>query len=108
MKNVQSLFNLDQITNGSTIRLKNDNNRDWVCIHHSKCDMSYRLKHNKNNKNHTGFYLFGGLWYDGDPLTDKPYGKCIERLEMGMFNNIEGIVGHISNDLIKYRDLGRL
>ena len=101
-------FNFSKISNGSIIRLKNDSNRDWVCIHYSKCDMDYRLKHNKNNKNHTGYYLFGGLWYDGDPLTDKPYGKCLERLERGMFNNIESVVGHISVDFNEYRCSGRL
>ena len=105
---VSGSFDFSQITNGSIIRLKNDDNRDWVCIHFSNCDMSYRLRHNKNNKNHTGFYLFGGLWYEGSHLTDKPYGKCIERLERGMFNNIESVVGHISKDLEEYRISGRL
>lgn len=105
---VSGSFDFSQITNGSIIRLKNDDNRDWVCIHYSECDMSYRLRHNKNNKNHTGFYLFGGLWYEGSPLTDKPYGKCIERLERGMFNNISSVVGHISKDLEEYKISGRL
>lgn len=97
-------FDFSQISNGSIIRLKNDPVRDWVCIHYTKCDMSNRAKHNKNSKNHTGYYLFSGLWYDGNPLTDKPYGKCIERLERGMFNNIECIVGHISDS----KDIERL
>lgn len=91
-------FDFTKITNGTIIRLKSDTNRDWVCIHYTNCNMANRLKHNHNNKNHTGFYLFGGLWYEieGSKLTDMAYGKCIERLERGMFNNIE-IVGHISN-----------
>ncbi len=83
MENIK--FDLSKIDNGTIIRLKSDNNRDWICIHHSNCDMKNRLKHNKNNNNHTGYYLFGGLWYekDGSILTDKAYGKCIERLEDG-------------------------
>ena len=101
-------FDFSEITNGSIIRLKNDNSRDWVCIHYTNCDMKNRMKHNKNNKNHTGFYLFGGLWYDGNPLTDKPYGKCIERLERGMSNNIDSIVGHISTNFKEYRESERL
>lgn len=44
-----------------------------------------------------------GLWYEGSPLSDKPYGKCIERLERGMFNNIESVVGHISYEKQKFR-----
>lgn len=100
----------DLITNGSIIRLKNDNTRDWVCIHYTNCNMSHRAKFNKNIKNHTGYYLFGGLWNEGNALTDKPYCKCIERLEKGMLNNIDSIVGHISNnsDYAKYKEFERL
>jgi len=101
-------FDFSQIENGSIIRLKSDKNRDWVCIHHSKCDLSWRKKLKKNNKNQTGFYLFGGLWGEGDPLTSDPYGKCIEHLERGMSENIEGIVGHISTNYEEYRNFERI
>ena len=99
LHSVSGSFDFSKIQNGTIVRLKSDTNRDWVCIHHSNCNMNNRLKHNKNNKNHTGYYLFGGLWYEheGSKFTDKAYGKCIERLERGMFNNIE-IVGFIGND----------
>ena len=92
---------LSQIENGTIIRLKNYDGRDWVCIHYTKCNMHHRIKHDKHNKNHTGFYLFGGLWKEGDALTDEPYCKCLERLERGMLNNVE-IVGHIKKDYEKY------
>jgi len=107
---MEAIINFDffKITNGTIIRLNNDNTRDWVCIHHSNCDMEHREKMRKNNKNQTGFYLFGGLWYDGDPLTSKPYGKCIEHLEKGMANNIFGIVGHISKDFEVYKLMQRI
>ncbi len=87
------------ISNGDIVRFKQGNNwRDWVAIHYSNCNMSARVRHNKHNKNHTGFYLFSGLWYEGDIMTSEPYGKCIERLEKGMFPNIE-IIGNIGNSL---------
>ena len=101
-------FDFSQIQNGSIIRLESDTNRDWVCIHHSKCDLSWRKTLKKNNKNQTGFYLFGGLWSEGDPLTGDPYGKCIEHLERGMSENIEGVVGHISTDYEEYRNFERI
>lgn len=93
-----------EIHNGDIIRLSSDNTRDWVAIYHTNCDMSKREKFNKNVKDHTGFYLFGGLWYEGDALTDKPYGKCIEQLRRGAWNNIT-IVGNIANkaDFEKYK-----
>ena len=87
-----------EIQNGDIIRLKSDNCRDWVAIHYSNCNMRNRIKHNKYNKNHTGFYLFSGLWYEGDVLTSEPYGKCIERLGRGMFPNIE-VIGNIGDSL---------
>lgn len=65
--------------------------------------MSVREKYRKNVKDHTGFYLFAGLWYDGDPLTSKPYGKCREHLKRGMAAQIEGIAGHISKDLQAFK-----
>lgn len=83
-----------EIHNGDIIRLKNDPTRDWVAISHKNCNMKY----NKNIKDNTGYFLFGGLWYEdeGGYLTDKAYGKCIGGLTRGMFNNIE-VVGNISN-----------
>lgn len=101
-------FDFSEITNGSIIRLKNDETRDWVCIHHSKCNTASRVRVRKNVKNQTGYYLFGGPWYEGDPLTDKPYGKCIEHLEKGMKNNIVGIVGHITTDYETYKESERI
>ena len=86
-----------EIQNGDILKFKNDE-RHWVAIHYTNCDMSVRVKHNKHNKNHTGFYLFSGLWYEGDKTTSEPYGKCIERLERGMFPMIE-IVGNVQNEL---------
>lgn len=91
-----------EVLNGTIVRIKTQE-RYWVCIHHTRCDMDERPRHNKHNKNHTGFYLFSGLWYDGDVLTDKPYGKCLERLERGMFPEIE-IMGHISTDYEIFRE----
>lgn len=88
-------FDFSKVENGTIVSISG---RQWVCIHHSKCDMALRDKFRKNIKDHTGFYLFGGLWYEGDPLTDKPYGKCREQLKRGMLPEIEGIVGHISKD----------
>lgn len=95
-----------EIRHGDIIRFKKGKNwRYWVAIHHSKCDMSHRIRHNKHNKNHTGFYLFSGLWYEGDIMTSDPYGKCIERLERGMFGNIE-IVGNMESS--NYADIYQL
>lgn len=93
-----------EIKNGDIVRLHSDDTRDWVAIYHTNCDMSKREKFNKNIKDHTGFYLFGGLWYDGDVLTDKPYGKCAGQLRRGAWNNIT-VVGNIANkeDLEKYK-----
>lgn len=94
-----------EIKNGDIIRFKNDNTRDWVAIHHTMCKNSNLLQsYNKNIKDNTGFYLFGGLWYEGNPLTSNPYGKTLGHLKRGMFNNIVAIVGNISNkdDYYKY------
>ena len=87
-------FNFNNISNGSIIRFKNTG-VEWICIHYTNCNMKNRAKHNKYDKNHTGYYLFRGRWYEGNPLTDEPYGICAERLERGMFNNIE-YIGHIN------------
>lgn len=94
---------LSQIENGTIIRLKNSTGRDWVCIHYSCLTPEYRdwYRYNKHIKNNTGFFLFGGLWNEGDALTNKPYCKHYGMLERGMFNNIE-IVGHIKKDYEKY------
>lgn len=92
-----------QINNGDIIKLKNDDNRYWVAIYHTNCNMDNRVKFRKNIADNTGYYLFSGIWYEGDILTDKPYGKCIEQLKKGMFPNIS-IVGNISNDLEKFKD----
>lgn len=89
------MVDFSKISNGSIVRLKSDNDRDRVCIHYT------------HYKNHTGYYLFGGLWYDGDALTCEPYGKCIERLERGMFPDIE-IVGHIKDCYENYKKNGRI
>lgn len=104
------IFDFSEVKNGDIIRLKNDPQRDWVCIHYSKCDMSHRERHNDNIPNHTGFYLFSGLWYEGDPQTGDPYGKCIEHLEVGMRDNIERIVGSVLNkvDLELFKDYGKI
>ena len=98
-----------EIRNGDIIRLSSDNTRDWVAIHYTRCDMRCREQYRKNVKDQTGFYLFGGLWYDGDPMTDRPYGKCAGHLRRGMFANIV-VVGNISNktDLENYKRTERL
>lgn len=94
-----------EINNGDIIQFKNENNsRYWVAIHHSKCNMDNREKFRRNIADHTGYYLFSGIWYEGDILTDKPYGKCIEQLRKGMFPNIE-IVGNIIKDFEKFKEM---
>ena len=85
-----------EIKNGDIIRFKNDNVRDWVALHYTCGELRRREKFNKNVKDNTGYYLFGGLWYEGNALTDKPYGKCKGMLKRGTFADIE-IVGNISN-----------
>lgn len=66
--------------------------------------MDNREKFRRNIADHTGYYLFSGIWYEGDILTDKPYGKCIEQLRRGMFPNIE-IVGNIIKDFEKFKEM---
>lgn len=92
-----------EIHNGDIIRFNNDTSRDWVAIHYSNCDAENITRFNKNVKDNTGFYLFGGLWYDGGANTSKPYGKSNGQLKRGMFGNII-IVGNINNkqDYEKY------
>lgn len=92
-----------EIHNGDIIKFNNDNCRYWIAIDKNKCNDKFIYKTNKNIKDDTGFYLFGGLWYEGDPLTNAPYGKCKGKLKRGMFNNIS-IIGNIINndDYIKY------
>ena len=88
---------------GDIIRLDSDNVRDWVAI-------PYLAKiARKKTFNHTGFLLCGGLWYDGDALTAKPYGKCYGELEVGHFNHAT-IVGNITNkeDYERYKKTERL
>lgn len=85
-----------EIHNGDIIRFKNDISRDWVAIHYSKCDSEDISRYRKHIKDNTGFYLFGGLWYDGDVNTSKPYGKSNGQLKRGMFSNIL-VVGNINN-----------
>ena len=93
-----------EVQNGDIIRFKNDNVRDWVALHYTCGELRRREKFNKNVKDNTGYYLFGGLWYEGNALTDKPYGKCMGILKRGMFADIE-IVGNISNrdDYLQYK-----
>lgn len=86
---------------GDIIRLDKNNVRDWVAI---------PVKQPKKHKpNCTGFVLYGGLWYDGDALTAKTYGKCYGELEVGHFNHAT-IVGNITNkdDFERYKKTGRL
>lgn len=92
-----------EINNGDIIKFNNDNTRCWVAIHINNLDKKF-FRINKNIKDNTEFYLFGGLWYEGDCLTNIPYGKCIGILKRGMFNNIS-IVGNITNktDYLKYK-----
>lgn len=110
-KSQQRVIDFSDITNGSIIRLKNDCNRDWVCVHRSNCYPRSNYKFNKHNRNHTGYFLFGALWYrdNGQFNTNRPYGKTLGQLERGMFNNIE-LVGNIINksDRVKYLIDGRL
>lgn len=91
-----------EIRNGDIIRLSSDETRDWVAIHCTKCEKHYQ-RFNRNIKDNTGYYLFGGLWYSGNALTSEPYGKCAGMLKRGMFAHIT-IVGNISNssDYHKY------
>lgn len=94
-----------EIHNGDIIRFNNDRVRDWIAIESVRC----HNKELKKKKDKRCFYLFGGLWYDGDATTDKPYGKCAGMLESGMLNNIT-IVGNINNkeDYDKYLKKERL
>lgn len=84
-----------EIRNGDIIRLSSDETRDWVAIHYTKCEKE-KQRFNRNIKDNTGYYLFGGLWYNGNALTSEPYGKCAGMLKRGMFAHIT-IVGNISN-----------
>ena len=55
---------------------------NWVAIHYSKCDYEDISHYRKHIKDNTGFYLFfGGLWYEGDANTSKPYGKSNGQLK---------------------------
>lgn len=98
-----------EIKNGDIIRLSHDKLRDWVAIHHSRCYSESIEKYNKNVKDNTGYYLFSGLWYEGDASTNKPYGKCIGQLKRGMFADIS-VVGSIYNkdDYERYKRHERL
>lgn len=95
------------IFNGDIVRLDFDDTRDWVAIHHTKCKEVNAEPYRKNIKDHTGFYLFSGLWNEGDALSSEPYGKCKGMLKRGMFPHVQ-IVGNISKDYIQYRKNERL
>lgn len=99
------MTSVKEITNGDIIRLSHDNDRDWVAIHHSRCSDKHSYKTRKHVKDDTGFYLFSGLWYEGDVTTDAPYGKCAGKLTRGMFAHIS-VVGNIQNknDYKKYKE----
>lgn len=94
-----------EIHNGDIIRFNNDKGRDWIAITQSRC-YNKELKRSKNKK---CFHLFGGLWYNGDATTDKPYGKYAGILDAGMLNNLT-IVGNINNkeDYEKYLKYERI
>lgn len=94
-----------EIKNGDIIRLKNDKTRDWVAIEPKKCFNKFLKK--KKNKNY--FHLFGGLWYNGDATTDKPYGKYAGILDDSMIQDVT-VVGNIENkeDYEKYKETERL
>lgn len=79
---------------GDVILYKNNH---WILLHFSCIDMSQRETFRKNVKDHTGLYMFSGLWYEGNRLTDKPYGKCLEQLKVGMYPDIL-LVGNVAND----------
>jgi hypothetical protein len=89
------------IKHGDIIEFKNSGEQ-WICLHHSTIDMSEMERYRPNVKDHTGFYLFRGLWYEGNLLTDKPYGKCRGQLRVGNFPDIK-VVGNLAeNPSLKY------
>lgn len=99
-----------EIKNGDIIRLRNDNYRDLVAIHWTKCDNKWNYRPRKGVKDDTGFILVGEIVHEtGDALTSIPYEYCIGKLTRGMFNNIE-IVGNMSNkeDYFKYKHSERI
>ena len=86
---------------GDIIHLDSDNARDWVAIR-----IQTKRKHSKN---YTGFGLYSGLWYEGNVLTNDPYGKYAGELTVGHFNHAT-IVGNITNkgDFERYKKTERL
>lgn len=94
---------------GVVIRFKNDEVRDWILIHQDDCgELSIPFSRSRSS-NYLPFMILGGLWYEGDPLTSKPYGKIAGQLTMGALNNII-IVGDINNssDLDLYKSTGHV
>lgn len=92
------------ITNGDVIRFKNQRGRNaYVAISWGNVRKKrIRVRMRKHIKDYTGFMLFSGLWYGGDPLTSEPYGKGGFHLKMGHFGSFD-VIGNITEnkDLIK-------
>lgn len=101
-------MNIDEIKNGDIIRFASDNSRDWVVIHRSVCHKEVLQQFSTTN-DCTPYYLFGGLWYEGNALTSQPYGKCIGPLKKGMSPYI-AVVGHIlkKEDYERYKKFERM
>lgn len=81
--------------NGEIIRINSDGVRDWVVISEDRIKSSDITHGKKGSANYTRFHLFGGLWYEGDPTTDEPYGKYGGPITKGMLGEIS-IVGNIN------------
>lgn len=95
--------------NGEIIRINSDGVRDWVVISEDRIKSSDIAHGKKGSTNYTCFHLFGGLWYDGDPTTDEPYGKYAGILDDSMIHEVT-VVGNIENkeDYEKYKETERL
>lgn len=104
---------LEDLQNGVIVRCtnnsaRNKNERDWVLIHISYINSNSCIeKYRKHIKNHTGYYMMGGPWYEGNLLTNEPYGKTNGQLHRGELNQYIK-VGDISKDYIKYKKDERL
>lgn len=101
------MVKMNEIVNGTIIRLNSDKVRDWVCISKIHCSKSVIDQLRSRESKKCEFILFGGLWGEGDPLSSEPYCKLGGNLTEGMLGELT-IVGHIDDDLVDYIKTERL
>lgn len=98
------------VTNGAILRFPDDQYRDWIAIHID--NVTVEIEENwlsKDQANYLPFLLFGGPWYEGDPWTSKPYGKCRGQLSKIDLNEIKCVGNVISkDDWYEYKQSERL